>query len=495
LIATKGTPLTPTDTPTDSTETQLETSEDQAATSLTAETHDHTHDHDHAGHDHAGHDHEGHSQEPAVRPLNPECRREVEAVIPAAEVDATFDTVLKRYRKQARIPGFRAGKVPESVLRRRFAEDLKRDVVESLLPKYFSQAIEQQGLRPVSQPRLVELHFEEKEPLKFKAEFEVVPPFEVTGYNDVHIEKPDTSLTDDEFQQEITRLLESRYTMEPLPDDHVLTDGDFAQISFKGHIAGEDESLDATDPANNLSGNNALVEIGGKDTVEAFTTSLRGATPGQSMQLEVNYPEDFGEKKLAGKTVTYDLEVNGAKHKVIPELNEELVNQLGGDYSSVDDFNQKFRELLASTKTRRLEGEAKNKLLEALTQRFNFPVPETLIAEQVEARLERGLRALASQGMRSEQMRQLDFTRLRAGQHDAAAAEVKSSLIVDKIADLENVQVTDEEMERELLVASQETGEPVETLRKRLTEDGTLARIREQIRREKTTTLLYGRQP
>ncbi len=183
------------------------------------------------------------------------------------------------------------------------------------------------------------------------------------------------------------------------------------------------------------------------------------------------------------------------KHKVIPELNEELVQQLGGDYSSVDDFKQKFRELLAGTKQRRVEGEAKNKLLEALTQRFNFPVPETLIQEQVEARLERGLRALAGQGMRAEDMRRLDFTRLRAGQHDAATAEVKSSLIIDKIADLENVQVADEEMERELLVASQESGEPVETLRKRLTEDGTLARIREQIRREKTTTLLYGRQP
>ncbi len=234
-------------------------------------------------------------------------------------MDATFNAVLKRYRKQARIPGFRAGKVPESVIRRRFAEDLKRDVVESLLPKYFSQAIEQHGLRPVSQPRLVELHFEEKQPLRFKAEFEVVPQFDVSGYNDVHIARPDTALTDDEFQQEITRLLESRYTMEPLPDDHVLTDGDFAQISFKGRITPEvpgteEPAAEQSSPdANNLSGNNALVEIGGKDTVEAFTTALRGATPGQSMQLEVNYPEDFGEKKLAGKTVTYDLEVNGAK--------------------------------------------------------------------------------------------------------------------------------------------------------------------------------------
>jgi trigger factor len=482
-------------TPTDSTETQLETTEDQTAPA--PEAHDHAgqdHDgHDHEGHDHAGHDHAGHDHAPAVRPLNPECRREVEAEIPAAEVDATFDTVLKRYRKQARIPGFRAGKVPESVLRRRFAEDLKRDVVESLLPKYFSQAIEKQGLRPVSQPRLVELHFEEKEPLRFKAEFEVVPDFDVTGYEQAHVEKPDTALTDDELQQELTRLRESRYTMEPLPDDHVLTDGDFAQISFKGRIAGEEPASDGPETPNNLTGNNALVEIGGKDTVEAFTTALRGAKPGQSMQLEVNYPEDFGEKKLAGKTVIYDLEVNGAKQKVIPELNEDLVKELG-EYANVEDFTQKFREHLAATKQRRVEGEAKNKLIEALTQRFNFPVPETLIQEQVETRLERGLRALAGQGMRAEDMRRLDFTRLRAGQHDAAAAEVKSSLILDKIADLEKIEVADEEMERELLVASKETGEPVETLRKRLTEDGTLARIREQIRREKTVTLLYSRQ-
>jgi trigger factor len=477
-------------TPTDSTETQLETTEDSSAIP-SPEAHDHE-GHDHEGHSHEGHDHSHDGHDHAPRPLNPECRREVEAEVPAAEVDSTFETVLKRYRKQARIPGFRAGKVPESVLRRRFAEDLKRDVVESLLPKYFAQAIEKKGLSPVSQPRLTELHFEEKQPLRFKAEFEVIPEFDVTGYDQARVEKPDTSLTDDELQQELTRLRESRYTMEPLPDDHVLVDGDFAQISFKGRIAGE-EAAEGSDAPNNLTGNNALVEIAGKDTVEAFTTALRGAKPGQSMQLEVNYPEDFGEKKLAGKTVIYDLEVNGAKHKVIPELNEDLVKELG-EYSSVEDFTTKFREHLATTKQRRVEGEAKNKLIEGLTQRFNFPVPETLVQEQVETRLERGLRALAGQGMRAEDMRKLDFTRLRAGQHDAAVAEVKSSLILDKIAELEKVEVADEEMERELLVASQETGEPVETLRKRLTEDGTLARIREQIRREKTTTLLYGRQ-
>ena len=142
-----------------------------------------------------------------------------------------------------------------------------------------------------------------------------------------------------------------------------------------------------------------------------------------------------------------------------------------------------------------MEGETKDKLFEALIERFPFPVPETLVQEQIEARLERGLRALASQGMDTDQMRKLDFGRLRAAQRDAATAEVKASLLLERIAHEENITVSDEELDREIHLAALQSREPVDALKVRLTEDGGLARIREQLKREKTAHLLYERLP
>jgi trigger factor len=150
---------------------------------------------------------------------------------------------------------------------------------------------------------------------------------------------------------------------------------------------------------------------------------------------------------------------------------------------------------LANRKRRSVEGETKDRLFAALTGRYTFPVPESLIQEKIDARLERGLRALAAQGMDTEQMRKLDFARLRAAQREGATAEVKTTVLLDRIAHEENILVSDEELDHELELAAVQSGEPLETLRSRLTQDGGLARIREQLRYEKTASILYERLP
>ncbi|HWT64604.1 MAG TPA: hypothetical protein VN151_00715, partial [Terracidiphilus sp.] len=153
------------------------------------------------------------------------------------------------------------------------------------------------------------------------------------------------------------------------------------------------------------------------------------------------------------------------------------------------------REHMANRKKRSVAGETKDRLMAAFIEKYPFPVPESLVQDQIDARLERGLRALAAQGMEPEQMRKLDFSRLRGAQRDSAVAEVKSFLILDKVADAENITVTDEDVERELYIASLQTREPIDQLRQRLTQDGGLARIREQMRREKAADVLYERLP
>jgi trigger factor len=481
LSILEGTTLSSSDTietvPNSEAETSIQT--------LEGETHEH---HEHDGHDEEGHDHshEGHTHAPGPV-LNPECVREVKIEAPVEEVDKAFARVLREYKKHARIPGFRAGKVPESVVRRRFAEQIKKDVVESLLPERFQAAIAAAGVTPVSQPQLTGLTLEEGQPLAGAAVFEVVPAFSLDGYQDVTVPKPAVEATEEEFQQELKRLRESRSTIETVEEDRPLVDGDWAEISYTGQVQAEEG-------APPLAGQDSLVEIGGPETLPAFTEALRGAKVGQELQVEVVYPAEYTENNLAGKTVAYSVEVKAIKKRNLPELNDEFATEVG-DYENLAALEARIREHLLSTKQRQSEQQTREALFAALNERFPFPVPESLVQQQVDARLERGLRALAQQGMNPDMMRKLDFTRLRAAQRDSAIGEVKTSLLLDRIADAEELSVTDEEVDHEIYLAALQAREPVETLRARLTDDGGLARIREQLRREKTASLLYQRLP
>ncbi|HEX4757364.1 MAG TPA: trigger factor [Terracidiphilus sp.] len=439
-----------------------------------------------AGHEHHDHDHdhEGHQHGPV---LNPECTRELVLDVPAEEVSKAYRSVTSNYKKYAKIPGFRAGKVPETVVRRRFAEEIRKEVIDGLLPERFNKAVRELGVKPVGQPHVAELTVEDGAPLHVKAVFEYLPDFSIEGYQSVTVDKPTVEITEEEFRQEIEQLRDSRATIEAVEEDRALVDGDWAQITYKGQVEGEGEAAP-------IAGEDSLVEIGGKDTVEAFSNALRGAKPGQELKAEVIYPADYSEPKLAGKTVAYEVEVKAIKKRTLPELNDDFAKEIGS-YESYADLETRVREYIANRKRRSVEGETKDRLFAALTERYTFPVPESMVQEQIDARLERGLRALAAQGMNPDQMRKLDFGRLRTAQRDSAIAEVKTTVLLDRIANEENITVSDEEMDQELQMAALQSREPVDTLKVRLTQDGGLARIREQLRREKTASVLYERLP
>ena len=493
----EGTHLTPTtDTPTGS---SLDVQDDNLTPSATAsslEDHDvevHDLDHDHAGHDHEGHEHT-HAPAPT---LNPELTRSIEVEASAEDVSKAFQQVTKRYTKLARIPGFRAGKVPPSLIKSRFAKEVRQEVLESLVSERFRKALEEQKINPVSQPQISELLLADGAPLKFKATFEVLPEINIDGYDATKVERPNAALEEGEFDAELANVLDHHATVEPVDEDRPLTDGDWADIEFKGKIqdlaqvVGE-KGLEDKDPSQQISGEDVLIEIGGRNTLQAFNEALRGAKVGQELAFEATYPAEFGDERLAGKTVSYDVTVKAIKKKTFPERDEEFAKQLG-PYTDWNDFETKLRDRLANRKKEALEARARDIMLEELVAKYQFPVPETFVQAQIDARLERGLRALAQQGMTSEQMRGLDFERLRGAQREQAVNEVKVSLILDKVAERENITVTDEDLERELLMLSLQSREPVEVLRKRLSEDGSLDRIREQMRREKTGTVLFDK--
>jgi trigger factor len=412
-------------------------------------------------------------------------RREIAVEFPVEEVTRETNALIQKYQKLARIPGFRRGHVPASVIRQRFSEDLKSDVVEALVPRYFRKEADRQGLIPVSQPQVTDLHLKDNEPLRFKASFEVMPEIKVDGYKELRAEKPEITVTDEEVEQSLNGVREQHATFTAV-EGRPLADGDYAQVSLDGKP--KDGPTDGQDKPVHM--DEVLVEIAGKNTMPEFTENLRGASAGDERVFEVTYAQDAQEQRLAGKTFTYTVKVQSIKQKSLPELDDQFATQLG-EFKTLDEVRQRIRESMEAERKHTAEHEAKDKLVAELVKRSEFEVPEALVDRQIDVRLERGLRALAAQGMKAEDIKKMDLNRLRVGQREQALQEVKASLVLDKIAEEEKIEVSDAEIDREIEALATQSKQTPEAIRARLTRDGALDRIRNRIRSEKTLDFLY----
>src|SRR6202790_1438556 len=414
-------------------------------------------------------------------------KREISVEIPAAEVARETELQIQRYQKSARLPGFRAGHVPASIIKQRFGEGLKNDVADALIPKYFRREAQKQGLIPVSQPQVTDLHIHDGEPLTFKASFEVLPEIQVEGYKDLRADKPEISVSDEDVDQALNSVREQHATYTTV-EGRTLAEGDFAQASMDGKPKDGKDVAEAK--ANPVHMDDVLIEIGGKNTVAEFSQNLTGASAGEERVFDVSYPEDISDKRLAGKTFVYTVKVNGIKQKTMPELNDDFAKELG-EFTSLEQVRKQIRENMEAEKRHTVEHEAKDKLVPELVKRNDFEVPESLVDRQIDLRLERGLRALAAQGMKMEDLKKMDLPRLRAGQRDQAVQDVKSSLLLERVAELEKIEAGEDELNHEIEALAKQSKQTPEAIRARLTQDGGLERIRNRIRSEKTLDFLY----
>ena len=408
-------------------------------------------------------------------------RREIQIEIPAEDVSRETENLIQKYQKLARLPGFRRGHVPASIIRQRFSEDIKSEVVDALVPRYFRQETDRQGLIPVSQPRVSDLHIHDGEPLRFTASFEVMPEIKVEGYKELRVDKPAVSVTDEDVAQALNNLREQHATFTAV-EGRPLAEGDFAQVSLDGQPKdGEGKPVHMDD---------LLVEIGGKSTMPEFTENLRGSSVGDERSFDVVYPQDFADQRLAGKTFTYAVKVAAIKSKSLPELNDQFAKELG-EFADLSEVRKKIREGMEAERAHEAEHQAKDKLVAELVRRHDFELPEALVDRQIDLRLERGLRALAAQGMKAEDIKKMDLNRLRAGQREQALQEVKASLLLDKIAEEEKIEVSDAEIDREVEALAKQSKQTPDAIRARLTREGALDRIRNRIRNDKTLDFLY----
>lgn len=456
--------------------------------------------------------------EEEVVKINAGCVREVAVEIPAEVVSKEFDSAVHRYAKVARVPGFRQGKVPASIIRNRFADEIKNDVLESLVPQYFREAVIKEGYQPISQPHVHSLVTEPGKPVSFKAAFEILPDIQLGNYHEIKVDIPEVKVTDEDVDAQLKQLQERQASFDPVEEDRPLHDGDFAQISFEatGKPASPEAATEApeqpaetpeasqpaeaeaktaqNEPAKNEPAkvDEVFVEIGGTNTFPEFSENLRGTKPGDERTFDVSYPAEYYEKQLAGKTLSYTVKVKAIKKKITPELTDEFAKELSQDVQSLDDLKTRLREGMLAERQYHAMHNAREGLVNQLTSSHDFPLPETMIQRQIDFRLEHWLRNLASQGVRTEDMKRLDFKRLRTLQRKGAIREVKADLLLQKIAEAENLQVTGEEVSEQVRSLAAQAHEMPEALQQRLEEKGGLERIRIRLQIDKAVHFLLN---
>jgi trigger factor len=407
------------------------------------------------------------------------CKHSLEIEVPVEDVKAETERVLSNIQKRATLPGFRPGKAPASIIRTRFSETIRQEVLEHLVPKAFRARTEQDNLRVVGTPNLTEVHFHDNEPLRFKAEFEVAPDLELKEYRDLPVEYEDAQVADEDVNQRIEQLRERKADYVNL-DPRPIEDGDFAVVHLKS-IAGIDG-----EPIDN---DEMMLHIGDAETFPEFTENLRGVSPGETREFDVKYPDDYPQERIAGKTVRFHAEVKGIRKKELPELNDEFAQDLG-DYQTIDELRDAVRKAILAERTYEAQRQAKDKLVDELVNRHEFPVPEAYVDRQIEVDVEQRVRALAAQGVDPRNLK-LDWNKVRESARERAVHAVKASLLLEQVAEREAIHATQDEVDRELQRIAKAEREPVAALRMKYEKDGTLGRIANHIRTEKTLNFLF----
>jgi len=407
-------------------------------------------------------------------------RRVMEIEIPAEIVQEKLKAITAQFQKHARLPGFRPGKAPLSIIRRKFEEDIRAQVLQELVPEYVEVEVKQRHWEPVGQPTVSEVEYAEDAPLKFKATVEVLPEFALQDYSGLQVGYAEPAVADEDVQKALEQLQAQAATYMNV-DPRPIQDGDFASISVHGDAAGKEGSgVDLQE---------VMCEIGGPDTVAEFTQNLRGAEPGQEVSFNVTYPPEFRDGRLAGKTIAYRVRVLGIKKKQSPALDDDFAKELG-EFDSLDALRARIRENLVESGREHAQAEAKKSLRKQLVELHDFSVPESLVERQLEKRMDRLRRHLASQGMNPERLA-WDWNKVRESQFGEAVEEVKGSLILEKIADQDAIEVGEAELDSELQQLAKALNQAEASLRARLTTDGGIDRIKSRLRIEKALEVVF----
>ncbi|HEY7838996.1 MAG TPA: trigger factor [Terriglobales bacterium] len=426
-----------------------------------------------------------------------ECTRNLEIEIPAGEVEREYTRIAQGFQKRARIHGFRPGKAPLSLVRQHFAAKIREETLETLVPAHLRAAFERESLEPVSTPALEGLNYQPGAPVTFKASFEVVPPFELGDYHSIAVAQSPVVVTDVEVND----------TLEGLRQRHSKREDTDATEAADGLVAWTEASRLPDTPDTAEAGTAAPVppsptpdppqelpiEVGSAETLPEFNVALRGMKIGEERDLEVTYPGDYPNPDLAGKTQKYRLKLNRIQSKTVPELTDAFVKEATGA-ETVAELRDRIRANFKAEREHEARHKAQDEVVDQLLKLTPFPVPHALVEKQIDAKLRRNLNELADRGIDPRKLK-IDWSQLREKHREAAEREVRAALLLDKIAEREHLEAPEEAVTAEIARAAAELQQTPEALRARLTEDGSLDRIKNSLRQDHVLKFLLDRSP
>lgn len=407
------------------------------------------------------------------------CKHRLEINVPAEEVEREDNHVVEAFRGQAQLPGFRQGKVPASMIRSKYKAEIRRELLEALVPKALRSALQDEDLSLVGTPDIKEVHLEKGEPLRFTAEFEVAPEIELGDYLNLTVKYEEPEVTDEDVTGRIDLIRNQKadyINVDPRPAE----EGDFAVVSLKSLSEVEGPPIEEDE---------MMLHIGSEETLKDFSDNIKGMEPGQEKEFDVSYPEGYGQERLSGKTVRFHVTLKVIRRKELPELNDDFAQDLG-DYKNIEEVRDAVRSSMQGEREMVAQQAARDELVGKLVDLHDFALPEVFIQRQIDAALEAKVRELMAQGIDPKNL-DVDWQRMRESQRDGAIRQVKASLLLDKIGEREAIEVTPDEVDAEVQRYARSRQEPVAATRKTLEEAEELPRIASRIRTEKTLTFLF----
>jgi len=409
------------------------------------------------------------------------CQRALSVEVDPESLKSEYSTVCSKYQQQARIPGFRRGKTPMSIVLQRFKNEIREDFVEAAVQKHLLEAIKAEKLAPLDHPHVHDLSYNEGQPLKFTAEFEVLPELNLSNYRGLEIERVPVEVKEEEVDAAIKAMQDRMAQFVPVTG-RAIQAGDFAVISYVGRL---------DDPKKkNIEAKDIYCEVGSDNTLAEFSENLVGAHAGEKKSFPVKYADDFPNKELAGTEVHYDIEIQDIRQRQVPELNDEFAKD-AGQYGSLEELRSKVRESINGDKNQAAQSNMQEKLVELIIQNNPFEVPAVMVKKQTENRFNDYVRSLIARGVHPKTL-DIDWKQFQERQKELAVTDVKVALVLEHIAEKENITVTEEELDEDISKRAQETHQAFEAVKSRLTKEGATDRIRDRIRNKKSLNLLLS---
>jgi trigger factor len=393
------------------------------------------------------------------------------------EVARETEAVVRRWASQVRIPGFRQGKVPLDLVRKRFAKEIQDDVRERLVSRLYAEAAREKGFRPLGDPVLDELKAEEGEPLAFKTTFEVLPQFEVRNYKGVEVREVAPAVAEAEIEETLEQLrnAHARYTSE---EGRAAAAGDLI-------VADVTESVDGEEPRTR---ERAMLEVGLTDQVPAFNDAIHGAKAGDALDFHVVYPAEFAIERLAGRNARYQMTVHEVKRRELPALDDEFARDMG-DFESFAALRERVRRDLEDRKTAESRSATRQAILDKVLLENPVALPEILVEDEIRERLEDMVRAMMYHGV-DPRTAEIDWKAARDRQEEPARKTVHARLVLDAVAKAESIAVDRAEVEARVGREAERIGEKPAVVRERLSKGGGLQALEIQMVREKSLDFL-----